>query len=636
MTFSECVRLQIDKGISKDAVGREEEFIAKRTERFRNPTGPFVVRKPGNKWYRITEQRLNDGGCLQTMEDISEMKMAEIALRESEQRFKDFAETAADFFWEMDEHLKFSYLSARYEKLTGAQPQALLGLDLRETASVKYDQSVCTRLDEAYQKKSGFEEIVVHYGETEDDYRYFSFSGRPLFDENDEFIGYRGTSRNITEARKLTNQLHYLARHDSLTKLMNRREFNDQVSRVQKEAKIRNSPATLGFIDLDQFKIVNDTEGHPAGDQLLKELSMFLASKLRNNDILARLGGDEFGLLMEGCSIEDGKIIVEKLMSRLRDFNFVYNGRVFGVTASVGLVEINNSDASIEDLIRQVDIACYAAKDLGRNQVHVYDPRDFDVEKRSQEILHASGIQQAISQDRFLLYAQPISTSGCKNGEFEHYEILLRMLDEQDNELAPASFIPVAERYRLMSDIDRWVVHNTLKSLRRAPSSFDHTQFTINLSGGSFTDSTLVKDIQTEFARFDVAPERIIFEITETAVVASVERACQFIDELTEFGCRFAIDDFGSGMSSFSYLKRFEAQFLKIDGSLIQEIATESDDRNMVAAINQMAHVLGMKTIAEFVENQEIVDVLDEIGVDMLQGYGIGRPTPLSSVLTLR
>jgi|GEM_PF-4368015 len=634
MKFGDCVRLQAERGISKPPAGLGiEEFIAIRVNRFRNPDGPFEVVKPDNKWYRITEQRLDDGGCLQTMEDISEMKMVEFALRESEQRFKEFAETAADLFWETDETLKFSYLSGRYEELTGDNPDSILGKDLRDSESVRSDGKTHHRLNHAFENNSVFEDVVVCYGDSEENQRYFSFSGRPRLDENNNLIGYRGIARDITQARKLTDQLHYQARHDSLTQLMNRWEFNEQIARVQKEVLIRNFPATLGFIDLDQFKIVNDTEGHPAGDQLLKELSAFLSSKLRSNDVLARLGGDEFGILLEGCDIQEGVKIVSKLMNTLRDFSFTYNQRVFGVSASVGLVEINDNNTSLEDLIRQVDIACYAAKDLGRNQIHVYDPSDYDVKKRSQEILHASGIQQAIAQDRFVLYGQPIARTHSTKDQFDHYEILLRMLDEQGNKLSPASFIPVAERYRLMADIDRWVIRHTLRALRGAPPEFDATQFTINLSGDSLSDSTLVDDIQTGIDKNQVAPERIIFEITETTVVASVERACEFIDRLTEFGCRFAIDDFGSGMSSFSYLKRFDAEFLKIDGSLIHEIATESDDRNMVAAINKMAHVLGMQTIAEFVENQEIVDVLSEIGVDMLQGYGIGKPAPLSGIL---
>lgn len=633
MTFQECVRLQIDTGLIKDAIGREEEFIAKRTDRFRNPSGPFEVRKPGEKWYRITEERLQDGGCLQTMEDISEMKRVEIALRESESRFRGFAESAAELFWETDENLKISFLSDRYQELTGDSPSNMLGYDFRDTHLLSSETEIRSKFAEAFEATQEFDNLVVTYSANEEKPLYFSLSGRPYFDEDETLLGYRGVARDITQARQLTDQLNYQARYDSLTNLVNRREFNERITLAQQDLRIRNIPTTLGFIDLDQFKVINDTEGHPAGDRLLQEVSTFLKSKLRDTDVLARLGGDEFGLLVQHCSIEEGTIIVENLVNSLEDFNFISRKRVYGVTASVGLVEINDADFSREELMRQVDIACYAAKDLGRNQVHVYGQGDDEQTRRSQEVLHAAGIHQALAEDRFVLHAQPISICGKSASDISHYEILLRMLDEQNNELSPASFIPVAERYRLMTDIDRWVVHNSFKMLRDADANFDNTHFTINLSGASFTDATLAEFIENEFKRSGVAPERIVFEITETAVVASVEKTCEFIDRLTKIGCRFAIDDFGSGMSSFAYLKRFQADYLKIDGSLILEVATEKSDRTMVSAINEMAHVLGMKTIAEFVENDKIIETLNELGVDMLQGFGIGRPKPLSTIL---
>ncbi len=631
LTFERCLRIQIEKGIIQTEPDDDDTWIAKRIKQFRNPKGPFIISKANNKWYRVTEHRLEDGGCFKTMEDISEMKNVELALRDSEQRFKDFAETAADWFWEMDEELKLNYISDRYDELTGQPSEEILGQCATTTRALFMSDSDRQIFDTALHNHERFEDIQITFKPDTDEVRYFSLNGRPRFSEDNEFLGFRGVARNVTHAVQLSDQLNHQAHYDPLTGLMNRREFNHQLMNARTENDNDGVPFVLGFLDLDQFKIVNDSEGHLAGDRLLQEVSVLFKQQLYESDVLARLGGDEFGMLMKNCRIDEALERSNRILHALKAYRFGINDKTYGMSTSIGLVEVSDSHLGIDELLRRADIACFAAKDLGRNQVHVYESNDEESRQLNQAILHAAGIEQAIANDEFTLFVQPIAQIKQSEITISHYEILLRM-QVGNSVILPGAFIPVAERFRLMGNIDRWVVRKSFEQIK----SFDGTneseqpcRFTINLSGASLTDASFADYICEQLSAQGVDPRRICFEITETAVVSNFEKASQFVEQLRETGVLFALDDFGSGMSSFAYLKQFEVDYLKIDGSLITDITENIAGRTMVSAINQMAHVLGMKTVAEFVENERAIEVLSELGIDMLQGYAIGRPRPM-------
>ncbi len=445
------------------------------------------------------------------------------------------------------------------------------------------------------------------------------------------------TMIDVTRARKLEQRLVYQAHHDALTKLPNRTAFEKKLDALIKDESNLDVGWYVGYLDLDRFKIVNDTAGHNAGDQLLSQVAGVIAQCLDEEDTLARLGGDEFGLLMRRDSTDDVFTVTEHINKHLDDFMFSWDSRVFSVNASIGLVEITCDNCDMTGLLSSADIACYTAKDLGRSQAHLYKPSDVDQARRHNELLLASGIKNAIEDGRFILYAQPIARVVDGQLEHCHYEVLIRMVDRQGELLAPGAFIPVAERFGVMNKLDRWVIENALQCVAEiSAQTGTEVSVTINLSGQSLTDRKLAGFVSAQLQASGVSPNKICFELTETAAISNLDHADLFIQSMKEIGCKFALDDFGSGLSSFAYIKHFPVDYLKIDGSFVKDIIDDPTDKVMVNAINQMAHVLGMETIAEFVENDEILHELQEIGVDMVQGFGIGKPMPFfSSVVAI-
>jgi len=437
--------------------------------------------------------------------------------------------------------------------------------------------------------------------------------------------------RDVSHSRELVEQVNWQATHDALTGLYNRTEFDHKLSDLVERAKELNEHHTLLYLDLDQFKIVNDTCGHVAGDELLKQVSNTILSQIRTNDILARLGGDEFGILLQNCPLAIATNIANNIRQSIKDFRFGWGENSFQIGVSIGLVEIDNESIDLKQLLSAADAACYAAKDNGRNQVHVYDKEASDAADRHGEMQWFSRIQQALEENRFCLYGQVIAPVLAPD-KVEHIEVLIRMLDENFNILPPGAFIPAAERFNLMSAIDRWVVKNvfTLIKDNRDKIIKENMHFAINLSGNTLSDKETLLYIIDLLTRFDIPRERISFEITETSAIANLSAATNFINALKSQGCRFSLDDFGSGLSSFAYLKAMPVDFLKIDGAFIKDIVKDPIDREMVKSINQIGHVMNLQTIAEFVENDETLAVLKEIGVDHAQGYGISKPTPLT------
>ena len=384
------------------------------------------------------------------------------------------------------------------------------------------------------------------------------------------------------------------------------------------------------YIDLDQFKIVNDTCGHIAGDELLHQLTSLMQSKLRQSDTLARLGGDEFGVLLEGCPTEPALRVAETLRQTVSDFHFVWGDKIFPSGLSIGLVTFSSGGVLIGDVLRMADAACYVAKDKGRNRVHVYTQQDTEVAHRQGEMGWIGRIQKALDENRFVLYSQKILPLTPGDEDQIHYEVLLRMKDEDGSLIPPMAFIPAAERYGLMPTLDRWVIRTTFANC--AARSVDDANVgisAINLSGMSLGDEHFLAYVLAQFEHFKISPQLICFEITETAAITNLTNAGVFIRELKNIGCRFSLDDFGSGMSSFSYLKHLPVDYLKIDGGFVKDMLTDPIDCAMVEAINNIGHVMGIQTIAEFVENSEIQARLQEMGVDFAQGYGVEKPRPL-------
>jgi diguanylate cyclase (GGDEF)-like protein len=390
----------------------------------------------------------------------------------------------------------------------------------------------------------------------------------------------------------------------------------------------------LSYLDLDQFKVINDTCGHFAGDQLLRRLAALLQARVRQRDTLARLGGDEFGVLMEHCGLPQARLVADDLRQTVERFRFQWEGKTFAVGASIGLVAITGDLADLGEAMRAADSACYVAKDQGRNRIHVYDPDDEELARRHGEMQWVSRIGDALENARLCLACQLIAPVRQPSRGGLRYEILLRMEDDEGGLVLPGAFLPAAERYGLASRLDRWVVQHTLEQLARHPAHVERLEScAINLSGQSLGDPDFLTAIAQMLDRSGISPEKICFEITETAAIADVANAVEFMRALEQRGCRFALDDFGSGLSSFGYLKTLPVHFLKIDGTFVRGLAGDSVDAAMVRSINDIGHAMGKQTIAEYVEDGEILAKLASIGVDYAQGYHVARPMPLQRLL---
>ncbi len=424
-------------------------------------------------------------------------------------------------------------------------------------------------------------------------------------------------------------RIHHLAYHDSLTGLINRAEFEHRLDEAVRNAREEQQRHTLFYIDLDQFKLVNDSCGHLAGDEMLRRLGKRLRHAIRESDTLARLGGDEFGVLLMNCSMVQAEPIAQALLDNLRDYFFVWGDRSFKVGASIGLVEIDGSRDSYS-LLSMADMACYAAKDRGRNRYHVYAEGDRELKQRRGEMQWVQRLQRALENDGLLLYWQPIRSL---QGETVHHEVLLRMQEAGGELITPDRFIPAAERYNLMPEVDRWVIRQALDRLqeldrRNSSLMLDGTLF-INLSATSLSDEGLRGFIGEQLVTRGLDPSRIGFEITETAAIADFDCARELIQTLRGYGCKVSLDDFGTGMSSFSYLKSLTVDFIKIDGSFVRRMRREPVDSAIVEAVNNIAHISGIRTIAEFVEDDEVMRHLRSIGVDFAQGWAVEKPGPM-------
>jgi len=565
-------------------------------------------------------------------EQVRRRKRTELALRNSEERFKDFAESAADFFWELDAELRFIDISERFHEITTLQREQVVGQPIEQLI-----RQYCGELGDVEEyiarinEKCVIEHLELTWQISASTSRTLLLSGKPIFDDRGEFLGYRGVGRDVTKERHIAQLMNHQAKHDALTGLVNRREFMHRLENALTHSKRDDASYVLCYLDLDQFKIVNDTVGHAAGDALLKELSGILYSRLRTRDTLSRVGGDEFALLLENCPLDSGIQIAESLLAALADFRFHWEGREFRVGASIGVVSISAETETAMQVLAQADLACYTAKDLGRNRIYLYNAEDRELSRTESQMALVSKLQMALRNDQFVLYQQPICS--LNDGHVEHYELLLRLEEFPDKILPPRNFIPAAERYGMMREIDRWVITHALSAYAHHYGSSSTARFSINLSGNSLNDEGLLTSILKLFKQFQVPPDRICFEITETAAIRNLSQAKQLINALRAEGCRFALDDFGSGLSSFAYIKYLPVDYLKIDGSFVADMEQDTTASAVVSAINEMGHVLGIQTVAEHVEDAATLQAMRDIGVDHVQGFAIGEPTPLPGQL---
>lgn len=436
---------------------------------------------------------------------------------------------------------------------------------------------------------------------------------------------------DVTDAHQLAEQLSYQARHDELTGLYNRREMERRLEVALEDARLEDTRHVFCFIDVDQFKVVNDTCGHVAGDQLLRRIGSMLQTRLRASDVVGRLGGDEFAVILHYTDLDAGKEVADKLRRALGDVVFRWDDRSFRLTATIGLAEITERAGDVTWVLRAADTACHLAKDMGRDRVHAFEESDEAVAEHWSGLQWLGTIQRALDDDRLVLFGQRIEP--LQDGMAPHYEVLVRLLDENGQQHSPAAFLPAAERYGLVSMVDMRVLEKTLSFLSRHPGHLDGGgRVHINVSGASVSSRDFHEFVLTVIDRYKVPGEQLCFEITETAAMANLKDAWAFFDMVRNRGVCIALDDFGSGMSSFNYLKNLPASILKIDGAFVQEMESETRDYAVVRAINDVAKALGKTTVAEFVESRATMGLLRELGVDFGQGFGIHRPEPLENL----
>jgi diguanylate cyclase (GGDEF)-like protein/PAS domain S-box-containing protein len=457
----------------------------------------------------------------------------------------------------------------------------------------------------------------------------------PIRDDSGQVHGGILIFRDVTEVRSLASQLSYQACHDALTGLVNRREFEIRLQQALDNARIEHQSYALCYLDLDQFKIINDTCGHAAGDELLKQISNELKSLLRDSDTLSRLGGDEFGVLLEGCSLDKAREISEKLRGTLKQLRFAWDDKQFEIGVSIGVVPITAVSGNLADLLSAADSACYEAKDQGRNRVHIFDPKDINILRRQGEMHWVHRITDALENHNLVLFCQAIRPLQTAPGDVERYEILVRMQEDNGKIIPPSAFLPAAERYNLMPMIDRYVVESAINLLEQIKKQGKQIHLSVNLSGQSLNEDAFHQFLESVLDKYDIEPSWLTLEITETATVANFSKATRLITAMKARGCLFALDDFGSGLSSFSYLKNIPVDFIKIDGSFVRDIVSDETDFAFVRSINQIASIMGLATIAEYVENDRIAAKLNEIGVDFIQGHYIGKAVPIEQVIKL-
>src|SRR4051812_39311671 len=570
-----------------------------------------------------------------SLSDIQKRRQAEALLFEEKERAQVTLASIADAVVTVDTAGRIEFMNPVAERLTGwplaearQRPVAEVFAVVDEATGAPIADPVARALSESSAIEAegnvvllcrGAESIAIDY------------SVAPIRDRVARTVGAVLVVQDMSRERQYAARLSNLASHDPLTSLLNRREFEQRVRATVEQREAEEGQHAVLYLDLDQFKVVNDTSGHAAGDELLRQVGALLRPRLREGDVLARLGGDEFGVLLPHCPPAPALRIAEALRKAIVDFRFAWKNRSFTIGVSIGLVNLAEGPHTLATILSAADAACYLAKDKGRNRVQVYRPEDSEVAIRRGEMEWVNRLHRALAEDRLCLYAQPMHAMHVTGPKVLHQELLVRLIDERNELIAPIAFIPAAERYHLMPSIDRWVIRTAFRLLADRRAAGDASAlagtYAINLSGASIGDDQFLDYVRESFARFRIPHRSICFEITETTAVTSLSKAAEFIGAMREPGCRFALDDFGVGVSSFTYLKQLPVDYIKIDGSFVRNMLHDPVDAAMVEAIHRIGRVMGKQTIAESVETAATLEALRSVGVDFAQGNAIAPPT---------
>ncbi len=574
-----------------------------------------------------------DGQLLvRTLRYASERTHTMLALKASEAKYRGLYETVIAGVFQTTSDGKFLAANPALVRLLGYDTEEeLIGLNIasdiymypedRENwARAISDAGEIRNAELVLQRKDGSKVVVLE-------------NSRAVCDNKGNVMYYEGTLTDITEAHELSQQLSYEASHDSLTGLINRREFELRLQRLLDSIQLDQGKHAVCYLDLDQFKIINDTCGHIAGDELLRQVGMALNEKIRARDTLARLGGDEFGVLLENCPLDAAQKVAESLREAVENFKFVWSNNSFTIGVSIGLVPVTPENRRIVEILGAADAACYAAKDQGRNRIHIYQENDTVLAQRHGEMQWVARVKRALEENRFHLVYQEIVPTQAQEDEQRKFEFLVRLEDEKGGMVPPGAFLPAVERYNLSLRLDFWVINKVFSWVASHRELLESDSvFFINLSGDSIGESSFYNTIVRLLKAKGLPADKFCFEITETAAIANLSRAVEFIKKLRSEGCKFALDDFGSGLSSFAYLKNLPVDFIKIDGVFIRDVDRDPIDAEMVKSIKDIGHVMGKKVIAEHVERDAVIDTLTKIGVDYVQGFALGEPRPIAEL----
>jgi diguanylate cyclase (GGDEF)-like protein len=551
-------------------------------------------------------------------------------------RFQGMADLAADCFFETDENRRFSFVAGDTFSVFGLRPSKMVGKTFADlVAQGRLPFAKPQEVVASLQEKGTWEGQLVS-SDRHVEGRTVKMISTPLFDRDGNRVGMRGVLTDTTLAAKLTRELVHRAAHDGLTGLYNRTEFSRRLVGCLEQIRVDQGKACVFVMDLDRFKYVNDRCGHLAGDEVLRRVSEILRSSVRASDAVARMGGDEFAILLERCNSQNGLRVAEKIREAIDRMRFEWDGVVHSVGVSIGIVEVDETYTDVDAVILAADSSCFVSKRQGRNQVSVYSPSDDTVKERSEDMQWINLIERALKEDRCILFQQPIMPLKQAGTKKVHFEVLLRLLDESGEIVPPGAFLPCAERNGLIDGIDRQVVRKVLKwlAVQKAEPSTDLT-VSMNLSGASIADANFQEFLLTSISEAPVSAHHLCFEITESAAVQNLVSSGEFLSRVRALGCRIALDDFGTGFASLEYIKQLPLDFIKIDGAFIREIANNPLDQALVRCVSDVAHLLDVETVAEFVENDETIHELNRLGIDFAQGFLIAKPKPLGDLSTL-
>ncbi|WP_339724972.1 EAL domain-containing protein [uncultured Paraglaciecola sp.] len=573
-------------------------------------------------------------GIAMTVRDITQRHLSQQKLEQSEAKFRRLIDGLhGHFIYSIKANGEVTYISHGVKDILGYEAS-----DFKHN-NQNYIKNMPNNMAEIRRRQlqgDGTEAYLVSYIAASKEEVIIEYTDSPIFDKDHNLVAIEGIGRDVTADIQLREKIYYQANHDQLTGLLNRYAFDRKLQKVLNKILTQQDTATLCYIDMDQFKLVNDTCGHQAGDKLLRNIANILGKTLKDKDILARVGGDEFCLVLHNTNSHQAETRVQELLDNVANFRFLWDDKVFHVGASVGIVQIDHHYTEAVGLVKAADTACYTAKNNGRNQYHLHQQGDNELAFRNAELDTLAHIQHALEYGRFELYFQTIKPLSDTHKRF-NYEILLRMKDKNGQVISPAMFIPVAERHGLMTRVDQWVFERTLDLLESHSEHVQHLEkCAINLSGVSLNSPSLLTKILNRLKVSTIPVEKLCFEITETSAVMNLVNADNMVNEIRALGCKFALDDFGAGMSSFTYLKNMSVDFVKIDGSFVKNMCNDVCDLATVKAIHDIATSMGKQTIAEFVGDAKTEQRLKDMGINYAQGYAIGKPQPFMDMLNLR